>query len=107
MSLLPIIILFFFQLRIEAEINNVQGGGEAAVISENYVNDDKDMGETQQKATSKATWYVARTLREVGIPVNEVTSDNATQTSIHLRWKINPCANAYIVSYAKETGKLF
>ena len=91
---------------MEAEINIVNGRGKAGVIPEDYINDDTDMGETQPKAASKETWYVARTLREVQIPVTEFTSNNATQTSIHLKWKINPCANAYLVSYTKDSGRL-
>ena len=56
-----------------------------------------DSGQTDSNRGHNELTLEAKTAREIGKSPTEILVHRKTNTSISLKWKINPCANAYIL----------
>lgn len=78
-------------MRIDAQIN-----GQPEEDNSEFIAPDEDKNETSP--SQKEIIFQVQTAREIGSSVSEVLVQNRTDTSIVLKWKLNPCANDYLIT---------
>ena len=76
---------------MEAQINSISEQNKKEFI-------EVDPNKTYPESSVKEIFFVVKTAREVGSAPKEILPYDITNTSISLKWKLNPCANDYIVS---------
>ena len=79
-----------FQVRLKLHVNS-----QTEEDDNEFIETDSD--QTDHNRSQNELIFEAKTAREIGQSPTDIVVLSRTNTSISLRWKINPCANAYIL----------
>ena len=75
---------------------NVQINGQPEEDNSEFIATDEN--QNGANPSQKELFFQVKTAREVGKSVTEILIQNQTDTSIVLKWKLNPCANDYLIT---------